>query len=225
MKLTTKIFAGATALAFVTLAGSLQAQVTNVVTVSFTATEQDTTTNDNGTVSTVPAPKKHSVNTATILGWLAADTTNIFSAGSKLVVVGDGDFQVLDKHDNFEADVASLLSVTDSGVFGAEIFSGKSNDTNNLADPTTTKQEVDSITYNDIATTGNYLFSFSGVITSTTTDTKPNATTGNYKETQSHTMSSGQGDGMYEGIPFVITGASLHAGGSAELSDTNNISD
>jgi hypothetical protein len=233
MKLTAKILAGAAALAFVTLtAGSLQAQVTNVVTISFTATEQNTNSTTNGVVITTKAPVTHSATTADILRWLAIDEnaeTNYsgtnFPSGAKLVAISGPenapDVQVVDKHNNYLVDVSDILSLTKSGVYDANVNSGKSNDTNNLAAPTQTDQKVYSINYDDSLATSNILFSFAGVLKSTTTDTTPNPE-GVYKETESHTMSSGQGDGLYYGNQFVITGASFKAGGTGELSDTNN---
>jgi hypothetical protein len=229
MKLISKIITGACALALLTLAaGSLQAQVTNIVSISFTATEQNTNQTDNGTVTTTPAPSKHSATTSTILDWLAADENTeghyaqtSFPAGAKLVAISGGgnapDLQVVAKNNSFLVDVSDILSITNNGPFGADVSSGKNNDTNSLAAPTKTDQEYTSLVYNDSLSTSNYLFSFGGITVNTTTDTTPKD--GIYKETESHTISSGQGDGLYFGTQFVITGGSFKAGGSGELSD------
>jgi hypothetical protein len=231
MKLTTKILAGAAALAFVTLtAGSLQAddnvQVTNVVSISFVAAGQNSTTDKDG-VSTTGAPVTKSANMTDILGWLAVDENaeskygeTTFPAGAKLVVIGGSgnspDLQVLDKHNNFLVDVSDILSLTNSGVYGSDVSSGKTSDTTSLADPSQTDQQVYTVNYDDSLVTGgaNVQFSFSGVIKNVTTDSTPNKTTGVFKETQSHTISGGQGDGVYHGIPAIVTGGSFKATGS-----------
>jgi hypothetical protein len=230
MKTKTLLFAGAAALALMTLAaGNLQAQqatVTNTVSISFTAAFQNSTTDKND-VSTTPAPIIRSANTSLILKWLASDeneegnytTGSTFPAGAKLVAISSStnnspDFQVLDKHNNFLVDVSDLLSVTNSGVFGSDISSGKTSDSTGLADPSQLDQQVYTVIYDDSFSTGLVQFSFTGVIKNTTTDSKPNSTTGVYKETQSHNISSGQGDGAYEGVPAVVTGGSFKASGS-----------
>src|ERR1039457_4977361 len=95
MKLTTKIMAGTAALAFLTMAaGSLQAQVTNLVTITATASMQDTTSTDNGTVTTYNSPIVYSVTTVEILADLAVDEnaegkygSPTFPPGAKLVAI------------------------------------------------------------------------------------------------------------------------------------------
>jgi len=231
MKLTTKILAGAAALAFVILtAGSLQAQVTNVVTISFAAAGQNPDSTDKNGVTTIGAPITHSANMTDILGWMATDENaegnytagTTFPKGAKLIVIGgDGnalDFQVLSKNSQFLVDVSDILSFTNSGTFGSDVNSGKTSDTTSLADPTQTDQEVYTLVYDDSSIIGgaDVQFSFSGVIKNVTTDTAPKD--GAYKETQSHTISGGQGDGAYEGIEAIVTGGSFKASGSGELS-------
>jgi hypothetical protein len=220
MKLTTTITAGLV-LAFLTIVTcNLQADigVTNVVTISFTAMVGNTNDTTNNGVEFVPGPSAHSVTTSTILGWLATDehaeskySGTSFPAGSKLITHG-GSFQVLDKNDNFLADVSDILSSTNNQIFNDSINSGKLNTESGLFDPTLNVQTVTAILYNDSASTGNYQFYFAGLETAKITDTVPKS--GTYKMTETITVSSGTGNGRFLGAPIVVTGGSFKGNGS-----------
>ena len=228
MKLTSKIIAGTAALAFLTIAaGSLQAQITNVITFTATVKAQKEST-DNGTNTITPAPKAVSVTTKTLLGFLAVDefaegkfgSTN-FPAGAKLVIItgnGDGEFQVLTSSNTFLVDVSDILFAFEGNN---NISSGKQNDYTGLANPTETKLHVLTFGYDDSrvlplnGSTVDLQFHMTGLMTSTKTDTVPNNNTV-YMETKSNILTSGVGEGDFQGNPFVITGG-LTATGSGKL--------
>jgi hypothetical protein len=226
MKLTTKIIAGTAGLACLSLSTlSLQAGVTNVITIALTASVQGAST-DNGTITTTAAPSKHAVATKDILGFLAqaehakgkyaAGTT--FPAGAKLVVVtgsGNGGFQVLDKNNKPLVDVSDIISSV-NGTMDNNIHSGKQIDANGLATPSRTALHILTIKHDDtgIAGSAGVLFYMTGFMTSTTTDATPKS--GLYTESQTHTLVSGVGEGTYQGIPLVLTG-SLSATGTGTL--------
>jgi hypothetical protein len=226
MKQCNKTIALAAVLAFLTLAAaSLQAQTTNVLTITATASVQGSSSDNNG-VTTYAAPSKMTLDTKQILALLAIAENSesnypsaTFPAGAKLVVLSDSsnDFMVLDKNNNFLVNVSDILSATSSGTYGSEVTSGKVNDTTGLASTTVTKQEIVTVAYDDTGAGGSLQFYLTGLMTSTTTDTVPNATTGNYKETESRTMTAGAGDGNSLGNPLVITGG-FSGSGSGTLS-------
>lgn len=220
MKKISQIAVPVAALAFLALsAGSLQAQVTNVITFSLTGMVQGGST-DNGTTTTTASPTKHTLATKDILSLLATDESTVFPSGAKLVVIGGGGddlvFQVLDKNNNFLVDVSDIISGEGTGNFGQDIFSGKQIDANSLSSPTITDLQIFTIFYDDTGDGGTLQFYLTGLITNTTTDTTPNNITGVYKETQSHKLSTGAGDGNFQGTPLVLTG-SFSASGSANL--------
>ena len=230
MKLATKIMAGTAALALLTLAaGSLQAQVTNVITLSLSVSVQGNSTDVNG-VTIAAAPIKHTVATKDILGFLAqaenaegnylAGTT--FPTGAKLVVISSSNnnnpvFQVLAANNSFLVDVSDIITSAD-GTFGNDIYSGKQNDTTLLAATSETDLHILTMQYDDTWIMGSQDVKFyvTGLMTSTTTDTVPNATTSVYTESQSHKLASGTGEGTYQGQPFVLTGT-MSATGKATL--------
>jgi hypothetical protein len=229
MKLKTKIIAGAAALSFLTFAAdSLRAQETNVITFTATASVQ-ANSSDNGTVTTTPVPIKASVDTKQILTALAVDenaagnwASNKFPTGAILVVVsseGGPDFQVLSKTKTLLVDVTNIITASNTGNFGSDIFSGKQNDNTGLADTSETDLQIFTVSFDDTAIVGgeDTQFYLTGLITNTTTDTVPNAITHVYKETESHTMSTAAGDGNYQGHPVVITGGFTAASASATL--------
>jgi hypothetical protein len=227
MKLKNIIMAGA-ALAFLTIAaGSLQAQLTQILTITATASLQGGST-DNGTVTTYAAPIKHTADTKQILAFLAQDenvegnygSTN-FPSGAKLVIAANGAFQVLDKSDNLLVDVSDILSSSNPGT--NNIFSGKQNDTNGLASPTTTDLSLLTITFDD-SNVGEgavgLTFSMTGIGTGKTTDTTPNVSTGAYTETDSGSLTSATGEGSYQGDPLVVTGSAKASGkGTLNIND------
>ena len=197
------------------------AQLAEVLTITLTASVQNPNSTDNGTVTTTPAPVKHSVDTKDILLWLAQDEnaetnygSTTFPSGAKLVTINGNsqDFQVLDKNNNLLVDVSDILSSSNPG--NNNIFSGKQNDTNQLAAPTTTSSSLLTITFDDTAIVGGVgvKFFLTGIGTGKTTDTAPNATTGAYTETDSGALSTAAGEGSYQGNPFVCTGTASASG-------------
>jgi hypothetical protein len=222
MKKISQLSVPVAALAFLALAvGSVQAQVTNVITFSLTGMVQGSST-DNGTTTTTASPTKLALATKNILSLLAEDKSTTFPTGAKLVVIGgqggegDLDFQVVDKNNNFLVDVSDIISAEGTGNFGQDIFSGKQTDITSLSSPTITDMQIFTISYDDTGAGGSLEFYLTGLITNTTTDTTPNNITGVYKETQSHKLSSGAGDGNFDSTPLVVTG-SFSASGSANL--------
>jgi hypothetical protein len=224
MKLSTKIIALVTLSAGLTaVTNTLQAQTTNIITIAISASAQGNTSDVNG-VTTAAAPSKHSLTTANILSLLAVAENaegnypagSSFPTGAKLVVI-DNDFQVLDAHNNFLVDVSDVISGQD-GQIGNDVYSGKQNDITGLAATSETDLHILTIYYDDTSISGStgVKFYMTGLMTSTTTDTAPNGTTGVYMETQSHKLASGTGEGIYQGYPFVLTGT-LTATGKGTL--------
>lgn len=224
MKTMSTLIAVVSALAFMASTGSTQAQVTNLITLTISALAQSNT-NDDGTFTTAPAPSKHTIATKDILSLLAmakhaennAYPSTNFPAGAKLVVVtGDNPaFQVLTSTNTLLADVSDIIN-SDDGKFGNYVYSGKQNDTNNLASPITTNLHILTIKYDDTWINGSVgvKFYMIGLMTSTTTDTVPTA--GVYTQTESHKLASGTGEGIYQGQQFVLTGT-MSASGKATL--------
>jgi hypothetical protein len=218
---------------FVLLRGTSQAQVTIAVTLTATAQVQSASVVDNGSITTTGAPTKVAINNKSILSLLAVAEhaeghylAATFPAGAKLMaIVGLGnnagpDFEVLDKSNNLLVDVADVLTGANSGTYGSKIASGKSNDTTSLADPSRSKLTITTLAYDDtgIAGSSNIQFVLTGLLSETTADTVPNATTHVYKETRTETMKGGAGDGNYSGVPMVLSGT-LTLKGSASLSN------
>jgi hypothetical protein len=232
MRTTIKIITGTVALAVLTFAvGNAQAQITNVITLTATSQSQQSSS-DNGTTTTTPAPNKTSITTKLLLGFLAQDEyaeghygAATFPAGAKLVVIDStnsgGVFQVLTSSGAFLVDVSDIILAKD-GHFGNDITSGKQNDATGVASTTTTDLHVLTIGYDDstnaIAPVGGLVglqFYLTGLMTSTTTDTKPTSAKV-YTETHTSKMAASAGEGIYQGQPFVITG-SLSATGKSTL--------
>ena len=205
---------GAAFLAAMTLQ-TVQTQVTNLVTITATAEAQGGT-NDNGTVTTIKKPTKLTLDTKQILAFLAEDeyaegeyaSTN-FPTGAKLVVIG-GDFQVLDKTNNFLVDVSDILSI-EKGT--NDIVSGKINDSTGLYENSATKVYILRISYDDSGISGGagLQFYLAGLMRCTVTNTAPNES-GFYTETDSDRMDASAGQGHYQDRSFVITGSLTLAG-------------
>ncbi len=223
MKLKTKIVSSAAVLAFLSLAiNSLQAQVTNLVSITATVLIQGSV-NDNGTNTTAAAPSKHSVTTQTLLGLLAQDeyaegnygSTN-FPTGAKLVVIDSHNnnpaFQVLTSGNVLLVDVSDILAGISEDN---DVYSGKQNDSTGLSNPSTTDLSVFKFKFDDTGITGGQgvQFYLQGLMTNTKADTIP--VNGVYTQTESHKM-SGAGQGTFQGVSFVLTG-SLSASGKATL--------
>jgi hypothetical protein len=226
MKLTSKLIAGAAALAFLTIAaGSLQAQVTQAVTITATASIQGNSS-DNGTITTTAAPTKFSVTTKAILIALAVDESaegkypfpnTTFPSGAKLVQDGNtGDLQVVDKSGNLLVDVSDIMGFNNPG--NNNIFSGKQNDNTQLASPSTTGSSLLTLGFDDTAIIGGegIKFYLTGIGSGTTTDTTPNINTGAYTETDKGSLTSGTGEGTSQGAQLLISGTAS-ATGTAKL--------
>ena len=229
MKTTNMILAGAVALAALTLNAPLQAQVTNVITLTATSQSQQATTT-NGTTITTAAPNKTSINTKMILGFLAQDeyaegkyVTNTFPAGAQLVVINDNGcpiFQVLSSSNTFLVDVSDIIFV-DQGRLGNDIFSGQRNGANGLAIKKFTDQRLLTFGFNDFYVHDTYgdvvglTFYMNGLMTSTTTDTTPDSSK-HYTESHTGKMANAAGEGVFQGQPFVITGT-LNVSGKSTL--------
>jgi hypothetical protein len=223
MKNIHKLIAGAVVLAVLTLAANrTQANVTNVITVAATALVQNNAT-DNGTITTTPSPTSQSITTKTLLNWLAQDeyaegnytAGTTFPSGAQFVVFDHGTngsyFQVLAANHTLLVDVSDIISATE-GTYGNDITSGKQVDTNGLASPTTTDIHILTITFDDSAvattfgSTVGVKFYLTGLMTETTTDTKPSSL-GVYTKSKTSKMASSAGEGFYQGQPFTISGS------------------
>ena len=215
------------------IAGNLQAQTTNLVTITATATVQNPNTADNQINTTTPAPTTLTVDTKKILALLAVSeggegnyTNTTFPSGAKLVLLpdtGNGPiFAVLGKTNNvLISDVSDILTFTAGGTYQAIVQSGKINDNTQLSNPSTTNQQIVTITYDDTSAGGNLQFSLSGVDVSTVTDVPVKKSTTKYLETESDSATGMSGDGNDTDTnsnvnPLVITG-SFTALGSATL--------
>jgi len=214
-------------------ADCLQAQTTNQVIITATATVQNPSSNDNGTVTTTPAPTSLALSTKQILSFLAVDESSEgnyaqtnFPAGAKLMLLPDTgsgpDFQVWGKTNNLLVDVSDLLTLTNGGDYGSLITSGKINDANSLPSPATTNQQIVTIDYDDSSAGGNLQFYISGTGKDITDYTVIRPSAGTYKETESNSATGMSGDGNYTDTngnvnPLVVTG-SFAASGSGTFS-------
>jgi hypothetical protein len=182
-------------------AGIAQAQVTNVLTFALTAQVQGSSSDNNG-VTVTAKPSKVSINNKKILDELVSDGVIASSTGAKLIVV-DGAVGVMDKSGTV-TDISSIISLNQSGA--NDVTSGSVDDTTGLSSPSSTDLHLVTITFDDTGSGGNVSFSVTGLDTQTTTDSKPNATTGAYTETQSHKVSNASGEGTAGGDEMVVTG-------------------
>jgi hypothetical protein len=198
----------------------------NVCTITATALVQSSGSSTKGSVLTVNAPTKYTLDTKHLLGILAEDyygnPNTPFPDVAKLVGVGGSGngvtFQVwsVSKSGTTVFDVSSIITADQGGNYGSDVYSGKSNNSGQ-ASPTTTDQQIFTLLFDDTGApyNGHLQFYMSGVMTSTTTDGTPSAA-GVYKETQSNKGTSMTGDGNYDGAPLIITGG-LNATASGTL--------
>ncbi len=204
-----------------TAATITEAQVTNLISLSFTAKGQSAIT-DNGTNTSAPAPFTKSVTTANVLKALAIAEntlgnypTNTFPAGTRLAVITGKHtrFLVLDSQNAPILDADDFIFF-DGGIFGVNVFSGSRNDTTGLGNKTYTHLETGSFVYWDtwLLGTNGVKFVLNGTMNNTVTD-KFAANGTNYTETQSHAIKTAVGEGVWQGTPFVLSG-SFSAGGS-----------
>ncbi|MGD1087415.1 MAG: hypothetical protein ABR955_01635 [Verrucomicrobiota bacterium] len=245
MKLKNKIITVGAALAFLTFATcGLQAQITNLVTITATAWEQGTNYNitniviklgtTNVTVYTkYVKPPQESLDTKDILKELAKDedaaglwTSNNFPSGAQLAVIDGGDitnkFVVLGKTNNLLVVVTNIVSLA-KGTNDIDVVSGEENDTTGLYSPSKTDMHLLDFIFDDTAITnagsGDIKFDLLGLDTQKVTDTKPVASgahEGDYTETVSTSVPSAVGEGTDNGIDVVLTG-SITGTGSVKL--------
>lgn len=217
-KITQKMMAGTVAMAALCLgAGGLHAQVTQVITITATASVQGASSYSYNnktyvTTYTTAAPTIKSVATKDILKLLATDYQTTFPSGAKLVMDGSsGDVEVVDKSGNLLQDVSGIMSFSNPG--NNNIQSGKSTSQFNLG--TFSNDQLLTLNFNDTALGGPLQFYMTGIGTGKKTDTTPNKT-GAYTETDSGTLSSATGEGTYNGSEFICSG-NASASGKATL--------
>lgn len=218
MKRTTKkMLAGTVAMACLTLgAGGLHAQVTQVLTISATASVQGAYNSSYNmktgiTTYTYATPTKFSIATKNILTLLGTDYHTNFPSGAKLVVDGNsGNIEVVNKTNSVLQDISSIMSIS-TGT--NDIFSGKG--TSQFPGlGTGTDLQLLTITFDDtgIPAGGNLKFFLTGVAKTTLSDSTPNKITKAYTESDSGSLSSGTGEGNFQGNPFVCTGTASASG-------------
>jgi hypothetical protein len=195
------------------LAGNVQAQYTNLITITATA-ELQGSSSDNGSVTTLAAPVSEAMGTKQILQFMATDEnaagdygSTTFPSGAKLVEIDSAngsDYQVLDESNNFIVDVTNVFDIVHSTN---EVFTGKISDSTGLNDPTVITKHINRYTYNDWSISGGvgFCFTLQGLGTLTLTDTTPRD--GVYTETKTSKTPSAAGQGNYQGTSFVITGS------------------
>ena len=196
---------------------SVQAQVTNLISISATA-EMQGNTNDNGTVTAIAGPLRDRITTKDVLSLLAEDENAegnydaaSFPSGAKLVVIitgpvtggGTTDFQVLDKKGDYLTDVSDILSLTEGTN---AIYYGKMNDSSGVYIPTLTEKRIISLQFYDLGINRGAGFEFflRGMATRTVADTKPKGDV--YEETRIDKFTDGEGTGTYKDIHFILTG-------------------
>lgn len=209
---------------------SLEAQILEKVSLSATLYQQGDT-NDNNTTTTIKAPTKSSLSTGALLKLLAIDEysegnfeTNFFPAGAKLDYNGNG-FEV-DDGTNELVDVSDILTLTVTGQ--NDINAGNYSDANGQGTPpySETDYQIVSVAYNDSSSTGTLSFSVSGLATFVGKATNPNARTGKYTQSGTFSLQDGTGEGSLVNsagttIPFVMTGFTITASGSAAENNGN----
>jgi hypothetical protein len=228
------------------LPGTLHAQEPlEKISVSATIIEASVSTNgvdtgtDNGTSTTTKAPTKSSITTATLLKQLALDennegnwTSTKFPANATLDYNGSG-FAVY-QGANELVDVSDIISYSQTGQ--NDISSGTYTDANGAGSPpySQTDYYLVTVVYNDSSSTGALGFTVTGLATVTGKATTPNARTGNYTQSGTFSLQDGTGEGMITpasgslagtSIPFVLTGFTVTASGSATENTGNGTSE
>jgi hypothetical protein len=213
MKSKVKTTVGLGVLLLTVATGNLFAQETNLITITATAQFQGPITSD-GPTTTMAPPADRSFNTKQILAFMAIDEnaegnygeTN-FPTGAKLVEIDGGsnaDYQVLDEHDNYLADVSDVLNIDH---LTNQIFIGKISNLTGLNAPTVTDKYFVRYGYYDLGISGGagLEFSLQGLASRTITDSSPK--NGFYTETKLSNTPNAAGDGNLKGAPFVLTGS------------------
>ena len=124
---------------------------------------------------------------------------------------------MVDKSNNLLQDVSGVMSISNPGT--NDITSGKSTSLNPGLG-TSANEQLLTISFDDTGVGGNLKFFLTGIGTGKTTDTTPNKTTGAYTETDTGSLSSGTGEGSYQGNPFVCTGTQAQRQGNAKHQPT-----
>jgi len=210
---------------------SVQGQVPQTVSSSGTELRQGETVN-NGTTTIVKAAGRYSVSTKILLEDLAFDETfngtwfakftNRVPANAKLEVTfaGPGDFSSLSCQVVSGAnavDVSNVLSAAPSGSNDVHSSTALNANAADQAPFTTTDYHQYTIAYDARGIGGTLHFIITGLATSSTIATKPNAK-GFYTETDSFNLADGIGGGIdTTGTAFVLTGITFTASGSAKL--------
>ncbi len=181
-------------------------------------------------VTTVKAPARFSVSTATLLKDLAVDetlngtwfnATAKVPANAKLVVnfPGPSDFSSLSYKvvsGTNAVDVSNVLSASPTGT--NQIASGAFTDAGGprVAPFNTTEYQQYTIIYDGRKVGGKLFFTVTGLAACSTKAAKPNAKTGKYVETDSFSLINGTGSGKDgEGTTFLLAGVTVTAIGSA----------
>jgi hypothetical protein len=203
------------------LPGILQAQLEKV-TITATIYEQGAQS-DNGHTTTISPPTKHPVTTVNFLEQLAKDEAaegrwggGHFPAGAQLVYNGSG-FEIA-QGTNELVDVSDILTVAFNGqndVTNGSYLDAKGSGT---APFTSSNYKLVTLAYDDSSSTGELTFSVTGLGILTATATTPNARTGSFKQSETFSLQDGTGEGTLTGTPFVVTGFTLTASGSANES-------
>lgn len=200
--------------------GRIEAQTyfTAKVTITATIYEQGAT-NDNSTTTTIKAPTKVSVTTASLLKQLVIDEASegnlpstTLPKGAALYFNGSG-FEI-DQGTNQLADVSDILTYTVSGQ--NDVTSGSFLDATGAGTAPYSQSDMQLVTiaYDDSSSTGALTFSATGLATITGKATTPNAKSGKYTISGGLSLADGTGEGMNAVGPFVITGLTLTASGS-----------
>jgi hypothetical protein len=180
-------------------------------------------TSDNNTTTTIKAPAKTAVTTATLLKQLATDEAsagNLSSAtlpkGAVLNFNGSG-FEI-DVGTNMLVDVSDIITWTVSGQ--NDISAGSYLDANGQGTPpySQTDYYLVTVAYDDTSSTGALKFTVTGLATVTGKATNPNTKTGNYTQSGTVSLANGTGEGSNASGNFVLTGVTMTASGSATVS-------
>lgn len=212
-------------------ANRAQAQANQTAVISGTELLQNgdpSAPRDNGTTTTLKAPTRLSISTATLLKDLAVDETaaaNWFNATGKVppnarlrvAFAGMADFSSL----SFQVvsgtnviDVNNILSAGPGGNSPVVSFTYNDNAGEGQAPFSQTQHGLYTITYDSTGMGGTTTFTVTGAATCTSSATKPNARTGLFTETDGFTLSSGVGDGAIGGVAFVLSGVTITASGT-----------
>ena len=197
----------------VLIAGKVQADVMQIVTINVTTYSQNTNY-DNGTTTTFAPIKVKSHNTREILGALARDKnaqglwpSNSFPATAKLAAGNDG-FAVMNGT-NILVDVSDIIHFGHGeSESNNPVRSGRENDITGLASPTVKKIQIGRITFDDTAIVGgvNLKFYLQGLVRQSETDTTPTVS-GVYTQTKSGQVLNAAGEGVdSDGNTFFCTG-------------------